>query len=331
MKISINDILSNMPENLSNIEKVRYIYLQIGKIFSYEREYLYTQDFRVANDMYNDVITISMINNRNYQNKIVSTCKQTAEVECDVINSLREKNICAKIVGYDPIEEKHVAVIVTIDDKNYYLDINADLYKIQKGMRTVGFAKSSIAVDRTECDTISSEDLEKIDKKLGYCKYGIYTDDVIDMLRKEMSDEENLKEYIREYIENPYEGEVKEDIIYRFKIDFIFNYLKNNLPEEEKMKSIEISKYYHALFKRLLTEEERKNNKIGEYDIYLKNDKQERKESIIYIIKMRNIKLYYLYKDEERGFVQTNFDTVRQMCENGQIEFLNDLDIEEER
>ena len=41
MKISINEILENMPKNLTDIEKVRYIYLALGNIFSYDRDYMY--------------------------------------------------------------------------------------------------------------------------------------------------------------------------------------------------------------------------------------------------------------------------------------------------
>ena len=65
MKISINNILKNMPNNLSDLEKVRYIYIEIGKIFSYNRDFLYVSNYRILDDIYSDTITINMIENEN--------------------------------------------------------------------------------------------------------------------------------------------------------------------------------------------------------------------------------------------------------------------------
>lgn len=47
MKVSIKDIIKNMPEVLSEIEKVRYIYIEIAKILSYKRDFLYLLDNRL--------------------------------------------------------------------------------------------------------------------------------------------------------------------------------------------------------------------------------------------------------------------------------------------
>ena len=41
MKISVKKILEDMPKDLTDIEKVRYIYLSVGDIFSYDRDYIY--------------------------------------------------------------------------------------------------------------------------------------------------------------------------------------------------------------------------------------------------------------------------------------------------
>ena len=126
MKVSIDRILENMPNNLTDLEKVRYIYLKMGDIFSYNRYFLYINDYRYVNDMYNEVITKEQIERGNYKNKIASLCKQMSEVSCETINKLDPIKIKARIVGYNPNKETHVEFVVTIDDKNYNLDINKD-------------------------------------------------------------------------------------------------------------------------------------------------------------------------------------------------------------
>lgn len=50
MKVSIDKILENMPKNLTDLEKVRYLYLKMGDIFSYNRDFLYIDDYRYVNE-----------------------------------------------------------------------------------------------------------------------------------------------------------------------------------------------------------------------------------------------------------------------------------------
>ncbi len=322
MKVSINKILENMPKNLTDLEKVRYIYLKMGDIFSYNRDFLYIDDYRYVNDMYNEVITKEKIEKGNYKNKIASLCKQMSEISCETINKLNPSKIKARIVGYNPDKETHVEVIVTISDKSYNLNINLDLYKIQKGMRTVGFATTNKAIDETECVVLSSDEIKKMDEKLNYCKYGMYMDDAIEMIKSEMQDTKNIEKLISE---NELKTGRKEDIIFKYKVDFIFKYLKNNLPEDKKLEIYELCKYYKKLFKELLTEKERVDNNIQKFDIYLKEDGKNKKENALYQIKMRERIIYYLYFDEERGFAEIDEKSLRNLDNTGNIEYIDYL------
>lgn len=320
MKVSIKDIIKNMPKELSEIEKVRYIYIEVAKILSYKRDFLYLLDDRFMEDIYTENITIDSIENSDYQNKISAVCKQHAEILCETLNSLYEPYINARTIGYNKKTFSHVNVIATVCDNSYYLDINPDLYRVQKGMKTVGFANSNNLIDETECQTISEEELKRIDKKIGYCKYGMYMNDAIQMLKSEMLDEENWAEYMKEYDLNT---ETKEDIILKCKIDFIFQYLKNYLQEENKLGIVEIDKYYSEIFKRLLTKEEKDNSIINAHDIYIKNKEKGLEESLLYRIEMKNGILYYLYKDKERGFVKMSLSELIEMHKNGEIQRMN--------
>lgn len=265
-----------------------------------------------------------MIERENYQNKISATCKQFAEVTSETINAANryKKRIETRVVGYVEDEENHVEIVATIDGKNYCLSIDKDLYKIQKGMKTVGFATSNIALDNTECEIVPFDEIKKMEEKLNYCKYGMYMDDAIEMIKKEMQDPKNMEELIPEH---ELRSRRKEDIVYRYKVDFIFKYLKNNLQEDKKLKIYELCKYYNKLFKILLTEKEKEDNTIQEFDIYLKDDIECKRESALYQIQMKDKVLYYLYDDDEGGFIDIDGRDLRDLDKKRCIEYLDYL------
>ena len=55
MKINIKEIINKIPKDLkSNEEILRYIYLELGNIFSYNRDYFYVSDSRFTKDIYEE-------------------------------------------------------------------------------------------------------------------------------------------------------------------------------------------------------------------------------------------------------------------------------------
>lgn len=324
MKISIEKIIKEIPENLTPREELRYLYLKLGNIFSYNRDFLNSKDYRQIKRIYNDFITISMIEKGIYQNKIIATCKQFAEATSDTINESNQykRRIKARTVGYVEDEESHVEVIATIDGKNYCLSIDKDLYKIQKGMKTKGFATDKKAIDGTECGTMTEEELKKIDEKLGYCKNGIYTDDIIQLLKKEMAEEQNWEQFNQ--------GKPKESA-FQYKIDFIFRYLKNNAAKQDEMNIYEVDKYYKKLYGSLLTEEEKQKNKLRSIDIKTIQDGKLIK-SVLYEIQREKRNLYYIYSQQEKTFIETTKEEILEWIKKGILEYEteSELNFEEE-
>lgn len=332
MKISIKTILEEMPKDLSDIEKVRYIYLKLGEIFSYNRYYLTEENSRYLRDIYNDFLTIDMIENGDYKNKLKVICKQISEIVSQTINSVQremyDEILKAKVVGYREDEENHVAVLVTIGEKNYYLDLHRDLYKIQKGMRTTHFtpkeeslehAKSRYSkikqdLEGIKCETISQEELEKMDNKLGYSMNGFYMDDAIAMLKEEMAKEENWKKYIDEYDKNKIIE--KEDVIARWKIDFLFKHIKNNGLEQNEMGIVELNKFYKRTYEHILNEKEKKDNKLVSIEISLKNKEKHLEKSILYEIRRKDANLYYIYDKNKKGLVEIDEENIKKLEEN---------------
>jgi len=310
MKISIDQIKKEMPEGLEPIEKVRYLYLRLGNILSYNRDYLNIENITILKDIYNDYITLSMIEEGDYQNKIIAICKQHSEILAETINSLNDENIKAITAGYDEVEGSHITVIVEIEEKGHYcLEINKDLYKIQKGMKTKGFAVPYKTMEGIECNVLSDDEIKNMDEKLGYYKYGMYTDDVIQMLKNEMEQETNWEQYNQ--------GEPKSSA-FHYKIDFIFKHLRNNQLDE--MEIFEVNKFYKMLYYRLTTEEERSENYLNRVDILInKNGKQVK--SLLYEIQREEGNLYYIYSHEEKTFVEISKQQVIDFQENKIIEY----------
>lgn len=341
MKINIKRMIDTIPENVeSNEEILRYVYQKIGNIFTYNRDYLYVPDFRFSKDMYEYFLTIRMIDEAEYESKIKTICKQIAEIFVEVINKIPEEKkkdkLSAKMVGYRKGKENHVATLVKSGDKNYYMDLYRDIYAIQKGFRTKYFALSKEKLEEElkkypdirrdlgniKCDKIDKKKIEEIDKKFGFSFNGIYMDDAIEALRKEMNIEDNWRKYTKDYDEIT-KKENKEDVIARLKIDFIFNHFKNN-AQEEKMGIFELTKFYKRLYQTLLTEEEKKKNNLIRYDVKLANKDNELEDSIIYEIKRNKNCTYFIYENSEGQFRKITPDELQKKEKEGELEYLSE-------
>ena len=144
MNFNINEIISQIPEDMSDIEKIRDIYLKCGELFTYNRDYIYSDLLGVSGDLYEEQFNWLIVQNRK-NGRIKATCNQIATGCTDAINRLRiegktKGNVIARNIGYVEGEEAHVATLVSIDDKNYFLDLYKDLYKIQRGLETKYYA-----------------------------------------------------------------------------------------------------------------------------------------------------------------------------------------------
>ena len=127
----------------------------------------------------------------------------------------------------------------------------------------------------------------------------------------------------------------KTKIIAKWKLEFILKYMKNSIQEENKMGIIELDKFYNQAVKKILTDEERKTIKSQKYDINLKED-NENKKSIIYELDDGNKKDYYVYSDNQRGFIPTTEEEIKVKSKKGDINYeseylIPDFEKEEER
>lgn len=154
------NILRRMPADLTQIEQARYIYLQLGKLVTFDEKYwlgnsrtrqrIYksarkVQDFKDMKD--NKVICVSLSNLYN--------------------GLLRKFGIEAEAVRAE--DGIHVYTIFQIDGIEYEADLQRDLKFIQAHRRTRSFGTEP---DYSSHKLITDKQLQQIDEKLGYTYEG---------------------------------------------------------------------------------------------------------------------------------------------------------------
>lgn len=237
----INLLLLNIPQNLTLLEKIRWLYIKIGKLFSYD--YRISDDFNVA---YKEI---------DFENNYVGryqTCIQITRL-FDILLKYIDQNLETNIIerklnirGLDKqhnLEHKANEIILPTGEK-YILDLTLDLYLIQSGCLTKHFCFESD--EFANYDTLSPREIKLMDEKLNLIDDHVYTDVKIDSVKKELEDYD-------------YNGMNQGEII-DFKIKKINTLLKNfNGYHEGKQ-------YVNKLFLELL------NISYKEFNLTYKNN-----------------------------------------------------------
>lgn len=119
----------------------------------------------------------------------------------------------------------HVVVHFKIDDKLYCADLTHDLLQIKKGFKTQEFMK--IPDDSEEqFEEITDEELSAIDSKIGYTYKGMYMDDTIKLLKKDMQSLGNgYSEYGKELRESLGIDDIDVQKILEYKGDQLWEYI----------------------------------------------------------------------------------------------------------
>lgn len=279
---SINYIMSSIPENLTDLEKVRYIYINLGKIFSY--------DYRV-------IVDESVINEKiDYLNNEISrykTCYQISEVLTILINGLiptcHAEILERKLPGRRFIKE-HVATSVSFSDGlKIILDLTLDLANIQGGLRTKEFGYTTNS--KGEYDIISQKECEQMDKKLGFI-----TDKYVD-------------DYIYEFVQNlnkkDFSSKTKEEIL-----DYKIRKTKEVFSKDFKG-AHEATRYISILLTKVLSSEEL--DKLHQYNLSYSNSND---FNLITVYAFQDYNLYYSYSNE-LGFNKITLDVISDLLKNG--------------
>lgn len=167
----INLILLNIPENVSDLAKVRYVYKMLGNLFSYDFSIIIDEEVALKDVDFDEI--------ERYQ-----TCTQIAKIFNVILNNINEtskaKIIARHLNNNSHHTYEHLANEVCFTDSKtgleykLLLDLTLDLYRIQSGMQTRQFAFTTDALGTY--DIISLNECEQLDKELGLFEPKGYTD-----------------------------------------------------------------------------------------------------------------------------------------------------------
>ena len=188
-----NSILSGINPNWSNLYKIRYIYLELGKILSKDTDFFFSCDNKLFeyNLSYEEIKDIyESTTGKDFKVICRSACEilryvlKKAGIEAEVIKQIN-KPININIDDKD-LTINHYFLVAYDDDNNnaYFMTLASDLPFIKEGMKTRLFA-NDIPYKRINQDGIeeqvyegneinntvlSIDELRKIDEDIGYIK-----------------------------------------------------------------------------------------------------------------------------------------------------------------
>jgi len=278
---SLNMLLFNVPENVSLLEKIRWLYIKAGHLFSY--------DYRIGSNI--DLAKKDIDFENNKINRYL-TCTQISYLFKLMIEYL-DPNLKVNIIErkgtqirLDGVEHVANEVIMPTGEK-FILDLTLDLYLIQSGCKTRQFGFTTDASG--SYDIISLFECAEMDKKLGLLKDNEYTDDKINRLKELMEQEKyvNAEEKLNKGL----------DIISSLTVKF------NG--------AFEAKQYMNKLLLELL------NIPYGEFNMSYANDTGNQLSTCFHLESDKdNIDLWLIY-NSEMGLIRTTEDRIVAMLNSG--------------
>lgn len=313
----IESIISNMPSDLSNLEKAYYVYTELGKVVSENPEFVFT-DRAGKEAHYNDQM----------DTEFYGICKSISELYVSVLKDKRI-GIEAELVKKSPESPiTHVDTVLKVDGKYYIANLISDLSKIKSSRRIDSFGAGLERFDRNpkmkedyeefvkklekrfgKFATLTREQREEMDAKLGYSylpqvskdesnelsNRGLYTEDVIELLRKDMQNPESFKKYVLHDKDVPKEEHLK------YKLKYIFDNINKYTDYTADMNYLENIRYYIYVAKKLLHSDEL--NRINTYVATIDDDKR----NVVSIFKVSpnekdGLNDYFMYSKEDKKY-----------------------------
>jgi len=230
----------NETPELSEIELIRYVYLDLGSRLSFD------EDFYFGNSKSKKEIYM----NQNSKNKeALEKCMKQNKAICKSMAYILEYILKAfginiNTVVMDEYEKKYPHVyniIVLSDGRRFAIDIQDDIRNIQSHSRTKSFG---IDTQIEGIPLISLKELEQIDRKIGYISdTNYYSDDYMYLLRYYSQMFEKLGEKA-EFIFQNLEPNVDLNINHVDRIHRLEDLIEDVFTPEEQRKITIINGYY---------------------------------------------------------------------------------------
>ncbi len=190
--MNINELVEDIKiktKDFSEIEKVRYVYLRLGSMFYFDSNFSFGNSKTRHNIYQSCSPRVEKLNE--YLEKRIIICRSLSYILRYILRELGIKNE----MGYENIERKikHTYNIVKLQDGDtIYLDLQEDLENIQFKCRPKLFISG-----------LTREELEKIDKKIGYISdEEYYYDEYFDLLKYNLCYFSNLQDKVYFILQN---------------------------------------------------------------------------------------------------------------------------------
>lgn len=247
----VRDIIEKMPKNLTDMEKARYIYIEVCRFFIYDPKYLLAEKNEKA-EIFNEDIDISSVT------KNEAVCSKIARAYMYLLDYVGIKNNGIYIPGnYDG----HLEVAAEIDRKVYDMNPTADLMNVKMGYQTTAFAENvafQTSPKAVGFAFLKKKELKEIDDKIGYTcklndeyyqknntafeKQSIYMDDAERFISREFFGTGKVKEHIKETYPDVDVNSLLFSDVQKYKFDFLVNYINdfaNGLKKIDKRDFLE--------------------------------------------------------------------------------------------
>jgi len=284
----VEKLKSEMPKDLNEIEIAKYIYIELGKIKSYDEKYFFGNS-KTRNKIYRLA--------KSTPNRINETMKKRRVVCVSLSYLYREllKRFDIKsYINYPDIEGDHVNVTICLNDgTNVKADLQLDLPMIQTNMKTRYFGTKERGDEAEGFSEISDEENVEIDKRIHYIND-----------KNDYRDEEIKK--LKQSCQGKLPTEISELIINNQEV--------NNLPSD--MGYIEKSQYYIVLFRFCMP---RKNFDIAHCYRYDKTDNEEQDKKykmILGVYDKGNSITTYTFSERVNGFIPVDHSVLKQIAFN---------------
>jgi len=294
LKVKLNKMKSS-GNNISDLEILRYIYIDLGKKMNFDVQYTFGNSKQKRN-IYDRLVDEKELN-KAFENRTI-ICKSLAYI-VDLI--LAEFEICAYVEydrdDYGKIKNgSHVYNVVELSDGHkFIIDLEEDLEYIQTGAKTKHFGLSFV----NHKDFIYDEEkMRQIDKKIGYIPEGIYMDDIIWMIEKAVS------------------TDISDEVLFEF--------ILNNLNKYQDISNIgyrERILYYERMIEHFFDNKSSNNfcrksiKKIEKFDCYRVVDGKRQYISCI-ITNFKKEKIY-IFNYDKNCYESVSIDQFSEMVENG--------------
>ena len=261
------NILRRMPANLTQMEQARYIYLQLGKLFTFDEKY-WLGNSKTRRMIYKSAKRIQTPKDLK-NNKVI--CVSLT----NMYNSLLQRmGIEAEAVHAE--DDLHVYTIFKIDGVEYEADLQRDMKFIQAHRKTRSFGREP---DYSTRKLISDEQMQEMEDKFGYTYEGDeYLAILIDRLRDKLELLPNMEQ----------------------KIEYALKKIEN-FEADTDMGFVEKMLYYEMILPDVLSSKESK--KVQIMDMYVEKDGERKYTCCISANKEKNEYVRYMYSEKTGTFL----------------------------